>query len=333
MLCPADTSHVKFKSDSGNGTKQYSFDLILWGLCHLPKISDSDTRSGSEEPEQLTENVNESQHIRASVRDTHATETHVLSGSDEETPPNLGICPFCDACITPSDESFNLTESGVATVQAASRQRGDDPGRFHGGQRVHHNCRKKYTNKKLIEAALKKKTEQTESISTPNLRAKTTTFDIKSDCIFCGKKLDDTSQNSKCLTIEIKDSLLKKCEERNDVWANRVKARLLAVHDLMAADALYHRQCSSNFRTNRNIPIMYQSEEQPSKKLKVGRPADTSANIAFEQVIKYLKENDDEQITVQDLVNYMESLLKDESAAAYSNVWMKKNCKNDLRMK
>ena len=54
----ADTSYVKFKSDSGNGTKQYSYDLILWGLCHLPKISDSDTRSGSEEPEQLTENVN-----------------------------------------------------------------------------------------------------------------------------------------------------------------------------------------------------------------------------------------------------------------------------------
>ena len=39
-----------------------------------------------------------------------------------------------------------------------------------------------------------------------------------------------------------------------DEWANDVQARILHVHDLHAADAVYHKPCSVNFRTMKQIP-------------------------------------------------------------------------------
>ncbi|KAL8604332.1 hypothetical protein ACOMHN_028095 [Nucella lapillus] len=40
----------------------------------------------------------------------------------------------------------------------------------------------------------------------------------------------------------------------DDKWAEAVLARIKSVNDLPAADALYHKQCSVNFRTTRGIP-------------------------------------------------------------------------------
>ena len=42
----------------------------------------------------------------------------------------------------------------------------------------------------------------------------------------------------------MKDKILAVCRERGDTWADTVQARLLNVHDLHAADAVYHRLCS-----------------------------------------------------------------------------------------
>jgi hypothetical protein len=39
------------------------------------------------------------------------------------------------------------------------------------------------------------------------------------------------------------------CKMRDDEWALDVRGRLEFVQDLHAADALYHQQCSVNFRT------------------------------------------------------------------------------------
>ena len=66
-------------------------------------------------------------------------------------------------------------------------------------------------------------------------------------------------------TIETKDTLLAICAEKNDAWAEVVKSRVLHVHDLPAADAVYHQSCNVNFRTGKQIPQGYVNGIKKSK--------------------------------------------------------------------
>ena len=50
------------------------------------------------------------------------------------------------------------------------------------------------------------------------------------------------------------------CHERGDTWGDVVQARRLYVHDLHAADAVYHGGSSVNLRTKKEIPAIYQHE-------------------------------------------------------------------------
>lgn len=96
------------------------------------------------------------------------------------------------------------------------------------------------------------------------------------------------------------------------------------VHDLRAADAIYHQTCNVNFRTNRQLPQLYETNELPAaKKRKVGRPQDEERNQAFVKVAKFLEDNDDEQITVGDLVEKMKEYLNDTESETYGRSHMK----------
>ena len=67
------------------------------------------------------------------------------------------------------------------------------------------------------------------------------TLNIKSYCLYCGSPLESSSV-SICLATftETKDTLLTECSSRNDSWAQHVRARLLHVYDIPAAEAAYH---------------------------------------------------------------------------------------------
>ena len=120
-------------------------------------------------------------------------------------------------------------------------------------------------------------------------------------------------------TVETKDTILAICQERADSWANAVQGRLLHVHDLPAADAVYHRVCSTNFRTKKQLPAIHvHDSDKVSKRVKLGRPQEKERAEAFVQVCNFLEENDDEQITVDDLIQLMEEALTDTEHSAYS---------------
>ena len=57
-------------------------------------------------------------------------------------------------------------------------------------------------------------------------------------------------------------TVLLACDERGiaDEWAEIMRGRIESVQDLPAADAVYHGACNTNFRTNRNVPRMFDSE-------------------------------------------------------------------------
>ena len=113
-------------------------------------------------------------------------------------------------------------------------------------------------------------------------------FNFKTDCIFCGKTTEsrqfhDKGQVVSVRTLEIKSTLQDICMQRNDSLSHSVMARIEYSQDLRASDTVYHRQCSTNFRTFKQIPVTYRDDKEdgnlnPSKR---GRPSDTEREHAF----------------------------------------------------
>ena len=120
------------------------------------------------------------------------------------------------------------------------------------------------------------------------------------------------------------------CKERNDEWSEIVLGRVEYAQDLHAADAVYHQACSVNFRTGKQVPLQHCSDDgsdKDTKRPRQGRPVDTGKATAFLKVVKFLEENDEEQVTITDLVNKMQEYLQGSEEQAYSAVYMKAKLK------
>ena len=108
-----------------------------------------------------------------------------------------------------------------------------------------------------------------------------------------------------------------------------MKGRLNNVNDLFAADTVYHQVCSVNFRTNNAIPRQFITcEEDPQAKR--GRPRDSAQIDAFLKVATYLQENDDEQTTINDLIEKMKEYLDDTAYGPYGFTYMKDQLKQHV---
>ena len=119
-------------------------------------------------------------------------------------------------------------------------------------------------------------------------------------------------------TIELKDTVLTVCQERNNSWAHSVLTRISSAHDLHAADTIYHKACDINFHSMRHIPTGFRKEKLCIKKVKLGRPEELDRTEAFLEVAKFLEENDDEQITISNLISKREVILDGSEYSAYS---------------
>ena len=131
-------------------------------------------------------------------------------------------------------------------------------------------------------------------------------------------------------TQDFQDSIAQICKERNDEWSEIVLGRLEYAQDLRAADAVYHQACSINFRTGKQVPLEHCSDDgsdKDTKRPQQGRPVETGKATAFLKVVKFLEENDEEQITITDLVNKMQEYLQGSEEQAYSAVYMKAKVK------
>jgi len=159
-----------------------------------------------------------------------------------------------------------LTDKGSRGIRKASKERGESVhANSKEGDYVHEKCRRDYCLKQNIDRAKRQSLSATPVIPRPLVRAVVSTFRFDRNCFFCGTEVNFEYKKKKSqdafrvTTLETKDSVLKVCEERGDSWAEVVKARLLHVHDLPAADAIYHQPCSVNFRTKKQIPSIYAS--------------------------------------------------------------------------
>lgn len=238
------------------------------------------------------------------------------------------ICVICGQPIEQSP-SVTLTEKGCVGINKASEARKDKICCV-AGQQAHQECRRKYCHPRNISRATKAEDScSTSATESHALRSsEKSQFQFSSDCFFCAQPaINRRKRKSKDVvavrTIELKDSILAICHQHGDSWAAAVQARIMSVHDLHAADAVYHHLCSNNFRTNKQIPAAFQNETSFAKKLKLGRPQLQERADAFLEAVRYLEENDDKQITVPDLIRHMEDSLVESNHSAYSPQHMK----------
>ena len=236
-------------------------------------------------------------------------------------------CVICKKSLNGEGDVVTLKEKGSKGINRASTEWFDSFTTV-PGQQVHQNCRRKYCRPSSIKRAKKSVSEETTSSGRSFPCKAEQCFSFKTDCFFCGTKVEfglnskrkRLSEAFSVTTIETKDTILKICSERNDEWSEAVSAWLMNVHDLPAAD----QTCNVNFRTNRQLPQLYETDELPAaKKRKVGRPQNEEKKQAFVKVAKFLEDNDDEQITVGDLVEKMEEYLNNTNSEAYGRSHMK----------
>ena len=135
------------------------------------------------------------------------------------------------------------------------------------GQQVHQYCRKIHCNPNKIAQAKRLSVRGPDtSICHSVLRSTEKSFNFNSDCFLCGTPVDGGEQRKKVdvfkvTTIEMKDPVLAICSERRDAWSDSVQARIMHIHDLPVADAMYHQTCSVNFRTGKQIPKVFVIKE------------------------------------------------------------------------
>lgn len=230
------------------------------------------------------------------------------------------VCAICKKDTNDENQTVKLREKGSIRINIASKERGANIV-TKSGQIVHEQCRRTYTNVNSINALKRKPSEP---VNEPPILRSEKQFDFKDDCLFCGASVIENAAKRKTFevhavrTTEFQKSIEQICDERNDEWAIRIKGRIAFARDLHAADAVYHKVCSINFRTNTGFPQVFSPSKIDKDQCSRGRPSKAYEN--FLEVTRYLEGNDDEQVTISKLIERMQTLCGDE---AYSPFYMK----------
>ena len=223
-----------------------------------------------------------------------------------------------------SSEFAVLTQKGCDKINEVDSSIGAQPGR-----KVHTKCRLDLIRPHSYKQDGMPKAKD----SSPAVRRRSTSlpFNVQEQCIFCGLPAKYTGKKKgydviPVRTMEFQDTVLMICKERTDPWSQVVLGRLEYLRDLHASDAVYHQTCSSNFRTGKDIPAQYSSDtDNGAKRTKVqGRPVDTVRSSAFENIVQYLRDNEEEQLTLKDLSSKMEEYLEGTNEEPYSVAYLKK---------
>ena len=155
------------------------------------------------------------------------------------------------------------------------------------GHWVHKECRRIYCNPQQIEKDSRTLENEQPSCDSPTLRSGSSAFLSNEQCLFCGQIIKrDTKKRGRDIHDVTELSMAKEieriCNLRNDEWGEKVRFRLKSMnHDLPAADAVYHQACSTSFRTYRQIPSVFQSDDNIQIKKPRGRLFNPTQFSAF----------------------------------------------------
>lgn len=250
------------------------------------------------------------------------------------------LCVFCGEALDDGSPTVTLGQKGCEGITRANDQRKESVVVVQG-QKVHMECRRKYVNPNEIEV-FKRKRQLGDSEESDgggcSRRSSTPSFSYQDKCLFCSfpDKYGGRKKQFQLIPVRTKNfqtSLIDICNTRSDKWCDNVKGRLAFINDLHAADAVYHKVCNANFRSGKQIPLCFQAKDSEdiakTKKLKTGRPQSLSRTEAFLKVLDDLRQNDNEQTTIGDLIEKMKEYLK-EDEDPYSFPFMKQQLKKHV---
>ena len=89
--------------------------------------------------------------------------------------------------------------------------------------------------------------------------------------------------------MDFQSTVAKICNDRKDEWSAAVSGRLAFVHDLLTVKAIYHQAYNANFRTGKQIPLKYSSENTQRKEQKHGRPENSLKHDALIKAAQFLE--------------------------------------------
>ena len=233
---------------------------------------------------------------------------------------------FCSESVDNGDLTVSLKEKGYRNINSISKTLDRCTIQVKTGQCVHKKCRLDFIRPKKTGNRDIDQNERT----TIARRSTTSRFIFKEHCFFCGQpaKYEGRKRGYDVIPVRTKDfqdKIQKASKVRNDEWAETVRGRLAFAQDLHASAAVYHQACSFNFRTGKQIPKKH-GNDTDSKRAK-GRPLDTVKSEAFLKVTEFIVENDEEQLTIPDLVGKMQEYLEGTGEPPYSAVYMKEKLK------
>lgn len=244
----------------------------------------------------------------------------------------METCVICNGNLSNGEATAVLRIKGAESLKEA----GGGEIKFEAGQSVHVKCRRDFCRDASRRGESMTELSDGPSGSGISRRSTKPQFRWNEHCLFCGgsAKFDGKKRGFEVIpvrTIDFQDSIAEVCQERNDTWAETVLGRLEFANDLHAADAVYHQQCSVNFRTGKQVPLQYFSttsphtDGQPAKRARQsGRPSDATRTTAFVKVTQFLEDNDEEVLTVNDLCEKMNEYLEGSGDEAYSALYMKR---------
>ena len=103
---------------------------------------------------------------------------------------------------------------------------------------------------------------------------------------------------SKEVDRAIVDAILR---QQNDRGSLKVKFRLDFVNNLRAEDAIYPGDCNNRFQSDKKKPGVDISTSSRKRR----RPTINEREEVFEEIVEYLCQNDEEQITISKLNDMM----------------------------
>lgn len=166
---------------------------------------------------------------------------------------------------------------------------------------VHVECRKNYTRCPVPLAECRPTTSQ---------HVPRSVFDFNTQCFLCERRCSDSNKLrnpsrevwSEVSTIELVGSLRNFTAQRGScVWAQEVERRLAGVIDLVAANGRYHRYCYSRYQ----VP----GSSKPGEETKWGGArVPEGRETAFEELCKFIEENDECQYTLTELITKLSSI-------------------------
>ena len=239
---------------------------------------------------------------------------------------NKDHCVKCRWPETISDKLQTVKERGIQTIidysiavndhvlhkyLAETRLKCSEP------VKIHHDCQRQvYNRKRKSSDKLENATGSTNKVPRTETSGGTTSFDFCESSRISDRKHGSRHNVIEVRTPEIRDSLLRICSEQNhDEWAATVKKHLLACHDLIAAEARYHKSCYDRFR--KKLPRKSEDPQMISQ----GRTVNKTKFQDFDKLCHWL-ESEGELHSLLDIQNKLIEIAGCEDV--YDTIWIKK---------